>query len=354
VGETSLAVHIKFPGRLPTASRCSGCGLEWPHAQSGAPPPGGGFLCEKCRERLAPTVSGATPISPEERSTVRSSRPFWSVADYEFLRKLGETHMSVVYLARRKRDGLEVAVKLMTPWGEVTEQARRMFLREMHVLSALRHPGIVTYIESQFVDKVIYCVMEYCNQGNALGLMAQHGGVLPMDTGVRLLRQVLEGLAFAHERSFVHRDIKPENVLIHETGALWQAKLADFGLAKSFDKAGCSGLTATGTYGGTWAYMSREQLLNFKYAKPVSDVWSMAATFYTLVTGQQPRAAYGATDPIEAVLNGEIVPIRERVSEVPSQLAGIIDLALARDPEDRFPSAVEFYRALVQVTGSAV
>ena len=122
--------------------------------------------------------------------------------------------------------------------------------------------------------------------------------------------QCLAGLEWAHQSGFVHRDLKPGNILLHQQDAGWLAKLADFGLAKQFDHSGLSGMTLTGTVGGTHEFMLREQLTDFRNTRPVSDVWSLAATFYWVLTGTSPRECAQERDPVEVVLREKAVPIR--------------------------------------------
>lgn len=125
------------------------------------------------------------------------------------------------------------------------------------------------------------------------------------------------------------------------------AKIGDLGLAKNFDQAGYSGLTMTGSAGGSWGYMPREQLTNFRDAKPYSDIWSLAATFYHALTSFIPLnfPSHNESNRIAAlynvVLNDEPVPIRERDRAIPHGLAQVIDRALSVDPARRYQSAEE-------------
>src|SRR6202011_4671984 len=123
-----------------------------------------------------------------------------------------------------------------------------------------------------------------------------------------MILQALDGLQHAHtvaladgSTGMVHRDIKPANILLARSGRDLVAKLADFGLAKAFDKAGLSGLTMTGVVEGTVAYMARQQLTQFRYVKSEVDVWSMAATLYFMLTGCFARHFTDEADPIRVV-----------------------------------------------------
>jgi len=125
-------------------------------------------------------------------------------------------------------------------------------------------------------------------------------------------------------------------------------------MAKSFQQAGLSGMTVTGDCAGTPVFMPREQVVNFRQVKPVSDVWSLGATFYCMLTGHGPRDFPPGVDPMEVVLGGKAVPIRRRDATLPKKLAEVIDRSLAVKPEDRFQDASEFRRALKKaLPGSA-
>jgi serine/threonine protein kinase len=124
------------------------------------------------------------------------------------------------------------------------------------------------------------------------------------------------------------------------------AKLTDFGLAKSFQQAGLSGMTATGFAAGTLQFMPREQLTNFRLLRPASDVWSMGATVYYMLTLRYVRDFQAAKDPLAVVLGGNIVPIRDRKPQIPAALAEVVDRAVDDDLNRRYSSAPEFRDAL--------
>ncbi len=265
-----------------------------------------------------------------------------AVGPYEIERLLGKGGMGAVYLARRRDGGTAVALKVMLPKMVVDEAAQEIFIREIEVTRALRHPNVVGLLDFGRHEGRFYFALEYCPGGSVEALRLRLGGRVPLPSTLRIAVDALEGLAAAHESGFVHRDLKPDNVLLGEDGA---ARLADFGLAKSFQQAGLSGLTATGAVGGTFPFMAREQLTSYREARPTTDVWSMAATLYLLLTGEYARD-FGDRDPIAAILRGGIVPLRQRDASLPEDLAAVIDRALDDEPARRFATAREFGSAL--------
>lgn len=222
-------------------------------------------------------------------------------------------------------------------------------MREIEVTSTLRHPHIVEVLESGAQGSIFYFLLEFCEGGDVAHLMERRGGRLTLEEAGPLLLQALEGLAFVHEQGFVHRDLKPQNMLLKGEEGRWSVKVSDLGLAKSFEQAGLSGMTATGSYAGSFPFMPREQVINFKHFKPVSDVWAMGATCYNILTGSYPRNLRGARDQIEVVLNGKIVPIRQRDPRIPSQVAEVIDRSLATETSERYQHAGEMHEALAKV-----
>ncbi len=343
VGATYMKVTIEGPAacsecRRPIADeereKC-----EWVN---------GTWLCEACRRGTVTHGPGPTdrpgPTAPAAAGTATDELGEGSViGDYEIERLLGRGGMGAVYLARVRNGGAHIALKLMLPQAQVDESAQEIFLREIDVTRALRHPNIVALHDFGKHEGSFFFALEYCAGGSADELVRRRGAPLGLPTVLRLASDALEGLAAAHEAGFVHRDIKPDNVLLAKDGT---AKLADFGLAKSFQQAGLSGMTATGTVAGTFYFMPREQLTNFRQTRPVSDVWSMAATIYFLLTVEYARDFKSKPDPLAVILRGGVVPIRDRDPFLPDDLANVIDRALMDDPKERYPDAGEFVAAL--------
>ncbi len=309
---------------------------------------GGAYLCEACRRGTVTARGPAGDASPlaalaAAPAAAEDATPGRTVGPYEVERLLGKGGMGAVYLARRRGGGPRIALKVMLPRMVVDEGAQEIFIREIEVTRALRHPNVVGLLDFGKHEGRFYFALEYCPGGSVEALRRRHGGRVPLPSALRIAVDALEGLAAAHEAGFVHRDLKPDNVLLGEDGA---ARLADFGLAKSFQQAGLSGMTATGAVAGTFQFMAREQLTSYRQARPTTDVWSMAATIYFLLTGQYPRDFAENADPLAVVLRGGVVPLRQRDPSLPADLAAVIDRALDDEPARRFPTAREFAVAL--------
>jgi len=297
---------------------------------------------------LALAIVGPPTGPPPPRAfPAVESRTGCVVGDYEVGPLLGKGGMGAVYRARRRSDGLDVALKLMRPRIGADPEARSHLLREAEVMRRLRHPNIVELLDSGEDGEGFFWAMEYCPRGSVLARIRLEGA-LPLEVAGPLALQALEGLAFAHAAGFVHRDIKPDNLLLGPDGL---AKLTDFGLAKSFERAGLSGMIATGASAGTLSFMPREQITSFRQLRPASDVWSMGATLYYMLTRQYTRDFVPCKDPLAVVLSGRIVPLRRRAPHLPAAVAAVVDRAIADDPDRRYPTAAELRDALREVIG---
>ncbi len=270
------------------------------------------------------------------------------IGGYIVEKELGRGGFGAVYLARRIKDNLRIALKVMLSQVAVDKNNLEPFLREIRNVSSLKHPHIVEIFDFGSTDGIFYFAMEWCEHGGVDDLMAQHKGKVPLHLARPIILQSLEALAHAHAKGFVHRDLKPSNILLSLTRNSVVVKLSDFGLAKSFEQAGMSGLTLTGNYAGTPFFVPREQLINFKYVKPVSDVWSMGATIYNMLTGTYPYPFSKERDPIAVILNESVVPICERDRLIPLPLAKVIDRALSRQIEERYQIAGEMLMDMKQ------
>ncbi len=289
-------------------------------------------------------LSGLSPEAMHRLIFGSPEKELFTLPGYRIQRELGRGGCGAVYLATRESGGERVAVKLMLSRAKADIRAVDQFKREMAVIAKLRHTNIVRFLDSGSDEGTFFFVMDYCDGGSLADAANQHGGTLQWENVRPWALQALEGLAAAHKEGFVHRDIKPQNILIHQG----IARISDFGLAKNFQKAGLSGMSLTGQYAGTPVFMPPEQIVNFKYVKPVSDVWSFAATLYYLLTGKFPYRFDPKRDPIDIILNENPVPIRDRLPGLEKQIAALIDKSLVRNPKDRYTDAGKMLSAIIR------
>lgn len=342
VGQTRLRVHVKA-GLAPTVpavppqgdqeplrlSQAAGSGVPWDDADQ----------TRVEQEEVSELPAGPGNGSPQEVRII-------ALSDYTLGTLLGQGGMGAVYLAKHKQTGEQVAVKVMRAKVQVSEQARKQFLREIEATRTLQHPHLVRFLGSGSEDDGFYCLLEYCAGGSLADLQQQRGGRIPLKEAIPLVLQALQGLAYVHEQGFVHRDLKPHNILLAGCSGQWIARLSDLGLAKSFEQAGFSGMTVTGGFAGSFPFMPREQVINFKRVQPTSDVWAMGATCYCLLTGAYPRNQRSGQDPLLAILQEESIPLRKRDPHVPAGVAEVIDRSLATKESERYQHAADMYAAL--------
>jgi serine/threonine protein kinase len=346
-GETVLEVEVstheanqqfisqsrpKNPGTVPSliTIQCLNCGLP-SKAEVSRPDAKLTFLCDDCREILK-----------------KNPQP---IPNYQMIRILGQGGMGSVMLARSVMDGRPVAIKTLLPEVAVSEQSLKRFMREIEVAASLRHPHIVSYIEHGTHNGIVYLVTEYVGGMDASKLSKARGGKLDYREVVKIIEQTLAALDFAHSLGFVHRDIKEQNILVDGAYPNYNAKLTDFGLAKSFKQTGMSGVTMVGDVAGTIAYMPPEQVRDFKEVKPPSDIYAIGMTAYSLITGAHaldlsPRA--GISETVKAIFEKPIIPINRRLPEVPLRVAAVIETAIAKEVELRWRTAGEMREALIR------
>jgi len=257
-----------------------------------------------------------------------------AVSHYEIVERIGEGGMGVVFRARDTRLDRTVTLKFVHPHLGRVGEMRERFVQEARSASALDHPNICTIHEiDETPDGRLFMVMAYY-EGETLKERLERGP-LPRDEALRVARGITDGLARAHEAGIVHRDVKPANVMLTRRG---EVKILDFGVAKL---EGGGDITAAGTRVGTLAYMSPEQVTG-EPTDHRSDIWALGVVLAEMLTGARPFSAQG-----DAALLHEIVTRGpELPAGLPSDLAGVIRRALARDPERRFASMAAFRAAL--------
>jgi serine/threonine protein kinase len=265
---------------------------------------------------------------------------------YLIERELGAGGMATVYLAHDARHGRHVAIKVLhTDLGPGFAVDR--FLREVQILAPLLHPHILGLIDSGESGGALYYVMPFV-EGESLRAHLDRDGAVQVVDAVRILREVLDALSYAHGRGIVHRDIKPENILLTSgiaPGAFgWHALVADFGIAKAVEAArtpGGEGMTQFGTVLGTPSYMAPEQVAGDPSIDNRADIYSLGIVAYELLTGRPPFQAPTAQQIMAAHVVQAPPPLRQLQPSVSVTLEQFVSRCLSKEPADRFQSAAE-------------
>ncbi|MGC9336069.1 MAG: protein kinase domain-containing protein [Anaerolineae bacterium] len=257
---------------------------------------------------------------------------------YHILEEIGRGGMAVVYKAYQPALERYVAIKALPQELTYDREFVERFLREARAAAKLNHPNIVTIHDVGQADSTYFIVMEYVD-GRSLADLLKHSAPLPQQRVVQIISHMASALDYAHRHGFVHRDIKPGNVLLDAQGV---AKLTDFGIVKAAEG---TRLTQTGTLLGTPAYMSPEQARGLEVGH-LTDVYSLGVIAYELLSGRVPFS--GET---MAVLHAHAYEAPD-LQPLPPRARGVLQKALAKRPEQRFPSAGAFAQGLIKaVTG---
>lgn len=258
--------------------------------------------------------------------------------DYELLGELGRGGMGVVYRARQRSLGREIAIKVLRPGELVFGEAMRRFRNEAQSLARLRHRHIVSIHDlGEGKDGTLWFTMDLIDGQTLAHELASKGRMLPA-RAVRIVRQVAAAIAHAHAHGIVHRDLKPQNVLLDHDG---DAFVVDFGLAR--DAAAAGTRTLTGELLGTPAYMSPEQARGEAgRIGEASDVWALGALLYEMLTGRGPFAGKPLHATIRAILEEEPTAPRAIDKRISHELEAICLQALQKRPEARYGTALAF------------
>ena len=273
---------------------------------------------------------------------------------YEVVKRLGEGGMSYVYEAKDLTRGETIAIKILSPKLSADSSSVQRLRREAGLAMRLEHPHVCKILRlGETEDGLIYLVMPYL-KGELLSDREGKAGPLPIPQSVEWLGQMCSGLHHAHQLHIVHRDLKPENVMIIPGPDDREiAVVMDFGLAKE-NRADPSmaKLTATGIILGTPEFMSPEQIRG----RPIdarSDVYALAIVAFEMFTGKLPFAGRSAQEMMIARLRGKPATVRQYRPEFPAALEAVLMRAMAVEPDQRYGTALEFGKALVEAAGEA-
>jgi eukaryotic-like serine/threonine-protein kinase len=259
---------------------------------------------------------------------------------YRIDHEIGAGGMATVYLAEDLKHRRRVALKVLRPeLGAVLGPER--FLSEINVTANLQHPHLLPLFDSGEVDGLLFYVMPYV-EGESLRQRLERERQLPVDEAVRITVAIANALDYAHRHGVVHRDLKPENILLHDG----QPLVADFGIALAVSNAGGARVTQTGLSLGTPQYMSPEQATGDRVIDARSDVYSLAAVLYEMLTGDPPHAASTTQGILAKVLAEKPVSIRTYRPLVAAEIDAAVLQALEKLPADRFATAEQFAAGL--------
>lgn len=259
---------------------------------------------------------------------------------YRIEREIGVGGMATVYLAKDLRHDRDVALKLLKPeLGAVLGPER--FLSEIRVTAKLQHPNLLPLFDSGEVDGQLWYAMPYV-EGESLRAKMDRERQLSVREAVRIAVAVAGALDYAHRHGVIHRDLKPENILLHEG----QPLVADFGIALAVSNAGGERVTQTGLSLGTPQYMSPEQATGERGVDGRTDIYSLGAVLYEMLTGEPPHTGATVQAIIARLMTDTPRSVRSSRPSVPENVDWAIQKALEKVPADRFDSAREFAETL--------
>ena len=297
---------------------------------------------------LAAISSFAAHTISRLRSQVAEARRF---GQYRLRERIGAGGMGEVFLAEHELLKRPCAVKLIRPEVVLRAGSIDRFEREVRINATLSHPNTVEIFDyGRTEDGTYYYVMEYL-PGMSLGDLVERYGPLPPGRAVYLLRQVALALQEAHEAGLIHRDIKPSNIFAARRGGMDDvAKLLDFGLVRPAATASSPRTSDEGQILGTPLYMSPEQATNSRPLDARSDIYSLGAVAYYLLTGRPPFDVPNAIEAIIAHARDPVVPVSQIRDDVAADLDAVVLRCLAKDPQERFPNAESVEIALGRCT----
>ena len=259
---------------------------------------------------------------------------------YRIERALGAGGMATVYLAADLRHDRKVAIKVLKPELAAVLGAER-FVVEIKTTAAMSHPHILPLFDSGEAGGFLFYVMPYI-EGETIREKLNRETQCGVDEAVRIAREVADALDYAHRHGVIHRDIKPENILLHDGRAM----VMDFGIALAVSAAAGGRMTETGLSLGTPHYMSPEQATADKTITGRSDIYSLAAVLYEMLTGEPPHMGTSAQQVIMKIIVEPVRPAAELRRSIPPNVAAALAKALEKLPADRFDGAKAFAEAL--------
>lgn len=306
------------------------------------PLPEGSRFCLSCGADVSDETAERTLVvesDPELQAKLQAELG----SEYIIERELGRGGMAVVYLGRETHLGRNVAIKVLPP--ELTYGRTGMierFKREARTAATLDHPHIIPIHRVSPGGKLFWYVMKYLD-GQFLDRILRAEGRLSVERTIDIVNQTADALQYAHENGVVHRDVKPANVVIDSRG---RVTVTDFGIAKPVD---AESLTSSGSMIGTPYYMSPEQCKGRKVSG-ASDQYSLGVMVYQMLSGHLPFTGESVFDIVQKQCMDPVPPLNALRPELPNPLVSVVERALAKSPEERYSTLMDFATALAQAS----
>ena len=264
---------------------------------------------------------------------------------YEIINEIGRGTTGNVYLSHDPYYGRDVAIKVYhidaASDGQAAKVARKMFFNEAHIVGMLQHPNILPIYDAGEEGGKYYVVMEHIQGARTLKAYCRPGNLLQVEDAVEFIFKCAKALHYAHGRGLIHRDVKPSNIMLTLDN---EVRLIDFGIAILKD----SSMSMIQGIAGSPSYMSPEQIQSAEITS-ASDIYSLGAVLYELVTGFRPFRANDLSHLLNQIVYATAPPIHTLRADVPEELEEIVATAMQKEPEQRFANGGDFAARLTEV-----
>jgi serine/threonine protein kinase len=266
------------------------------------------------------------------------------IGKYVIINEVGQGSTGRVFLSHDPYYGRDVAIKLYNIDGEEDQKARttrKMFFNEAQMMGRLQHPNILPIYDAGEENGSYYVVTEHVQGARTLAAYCRPDNLLRIDDVVEIVFKCAKGLHYAHGRGVIHRDVKPSNIMLTLDN---DVRVIDFGIALIKD----SNVSRIEGIAGSPSYMSPEQVQSAEIT-PRSDIYSLGAVMYELLTGYRPFRANSLSKLLHQIVFASPAPIHTLRAGIPEELEEVVMMALRKEPEKRFPNGLEFAGALTRL-----